>query len=158
MENLISRHRNVSILVAVLFAQVLGLAVQVKLTGPSQETRLIRLWTVSAVTPFEKALVWTQQSVWGTWHNYVYLRGVRAENRELKQRIEQMRIEQVRLSQDAEQAREKGRSSRYLAGFGGSCEARQTRIAAARSSIAEPTDLNSVISVARRRPLLTKPT
>ncbi|HVO62655.1 MAG TPA: rod shape-determining protein MreC [Terriglobales bacterium] len=105
MENLISRHRNVSILVAVLFAQVLGLAVQVKRTGPSQETRLIRLWTVSAVTPFEKALVWTQQSVWGTWHNYMYLRGVRAENRELKQQIEQMRIEQVRLSQDAEQAR-----------------------------------------------------
>ena len=105
MENLISRHRNVSILVAVLFAQVLGLAVQVKRTGQSQETRLIRLWTVSAVTPFEKALVWTQQSVSGTWHNYLYLRGVRAENRELKQQIEQMRIEQVRLSQDAEQAR-----------------------------------------------------
>ncbi len=105
MENLISRHRNVSILVAVLFAQVLGLAVQVKRTGPSQETRLIRLWTVSAVTPFEKALVWMQQSTSGTWHNYLYLRGVRAENRELKQQIEQMRIEQVRLAQDAEQAR-----------------------------------------------------
>jgi rod shape-determining protein MreC len=35
----------------------------------------------------------------------VYLRGVRAENRELKQQIEQMRIDQVRLAQDAEQAR-----------------------------------------------------
>lgn len=105
MENLISRHRNVSILVAVLFAQVLGLAVQVKRSSRSEETRLIRLWTVSAVTPFEKALVWSQQSVSGTWHNYLYLRGVRAENRELKQQIEQMRIQQVRLSQDAEQAR-----------------------------------------------------
>jgi rod shape-determining protein MreC len=105
MENLISRHRNVSILVAVLFAQVLGLAVQVKRSSQSEETRLIRLWTVSAVTPFEKVLVWTQQSVWGTWHNYMYLRGVRAENRELKQQIEQLRVEQVRLSQDAEQAR-----------------------------------------------------
>jgi rod shape-determining protein MreC len=105
MENLISRHRNVSILVAVLFAQVLGLAVQVKRSSQSEETRLIRLWTVSAVTPFEKALVWTQQSLSGAWHNYLYLRGVRAQNRELKQQIEQMRIEQVRLSQDAEQAR-----------------------------------------------------
>jgi rod shape-determining protein MreC len=105
MENLISRHRNVTILVAVLFAQVLGLAVQVKRTGPNQETRLIRLWTVSAVTPFEKALVWTQQSFSGTWHNYVYLRGVRAENRDLRQQIEQMHIEQVRLSEDAQQAR-----------------------------------------------------
>jgi rod shape-determining protein MreC len=105
MENLITRHRNVSILVAVLFAQVLGLAVQVKRSSQSEETRLIRLWTVSAVTPFEKVLVWTQQSVSGTWHNYLYLRGVRAENRDLKQQIEKMRIEQVRLSEDAEQAR-----------------------------------------------------
>jgi len=105
MENLITRHRNVSVLVAVLFAQVLGLAVQVKRSGQSEETRLIRLWTVSAVAPFEKALVWTQHGLSGTWHNYLYLRGVRAENRELKQQIEQMRIAQVRLSEDAEQAR-----------------------------------------------------
>ncbi len=105
MENLITRHRNVSILVAVLFAQVLGLAVQVKRSGQSEETRLIRLWTVSAVTPFEKALVWTQHGLSGTWHNYLYLRGVRAENRQLKQQIEQMRIDEVRLSEDAEQAR-----------------------------------------------------
>jgi rod shape-determining protein MreC len=105
MENLITRHRNVSILVAVLFAQVLGLAIQVKRSTQSQETRLIRLWTVSTVTPFEKVLVWTQQSISHGWHNYLYLRGVRAENRELKQQIEQMRVEQVRLAQDAEQAR-----------------------------------------------------
>jgi rod shape-determining protein MreC len=108
MENILSRHRNVSILVAVLFAQVLGLAVQVKragVTGESQDTRLIRVWTVRAVTPFEKSLVWMQSSTSGLWHNYFYLRGVRAENRELKQQIEQMRIEQVRLSEDAEQAR-----------------------------------------------------
>lgn len=108
MENILSRHRNVSILVAVLFAQILGLAVQVKRAGASgegQDTRLIRVWTVRAVTPFEKSLVWMQSSASGLWHNYFYLRGVRAENRELKQQIEQMRIEQVRLSEDAEQAR-----------------------------------------------------
>lgn len=105
MENLISRHRNISILVAVLFAQVLGLAVQVKRSTQSEETRLIRVWAVSVVTPFEKALVWTQQSIGGAWRNYVYLRGVRAENRELKQQIENMRLEQVRLSEDAGQAR-----------------------------------------------------
>ena len=105
MDNLLTRHRNVSILVAVLFAQILGLAVQVKRSGQTEETRLIRVWAVSAITPFEKALVWTQQGISNTWHNYVYLRGVRAENRELKQQIEQMRLEQVRLSEDAEQAR-----------------------------------------------------
>lgn len=105
MENLITRHRNVTILVAVLFLQVLGLAVQVKRSTRSEETRLIRVWTVSAVAPFEKALVWTQHGISGTWHDYVYLRGVRSENRDLKEQIEKLRIEQVRLSQDAEQAR-----------------------------------------------------
>jgi rod shape-determining protein MreC len=108
MDNILSRHRNVSILVAVLFAQVLGLAVQVKragVSGEGQDTRLIRVWTVRAVTPFEKSLVWAQAGVSGLWHNYFYLRGVRAENRDLKQQIEHMRIEQVRLSEDAEQAR-----------------------------------------------------
>jgi rod shape-determining protein MreC len=105
MDNLLSRHRNVSILVAVLFAQVLGLAVQVKRSANAQESRLIRVWAVSAVTPFEKALVWTQNTTSGWWHNYLYLRGVRAENRDLKQQIERMRLDQVRLSEDAEQAR-----------------------------------------------------
>ena len=106
MENLMSRYRNVSILVAILFVQVLGLAVQVKRRSSADEsTRVIRLWTVSAVTPLEKALVWCQNGLGGIWSNYVYLRGVRQENRELKFEIERLRLEQVRLSDDAQQAR-----------------------------------------------------
>jgi len=105
MENLISRYRNVTILVVVLFAQVLGLAIQVRRSTQDESTRLIRVWAVDTVTPFEKAIVWFQSSVGGIWHNYFYLRGVRQENRELKQEIERLRIEQVRLNQDAEQAR-----------------------------------------------------
>jgi rod shape-determining protein MreC len=105
MENLITRHRNASILVAVLFAQVLGLAVQVKRTTDPESSRLIRLWSVSAITPLEKALLWTQHSVGNLWHNYIYLRGVRAENRALREEMERMRIERVRLTEDAEQGR-----------------------------------------------------
>jgi rod shape-determining protein MreC len=104
MENLISRYRNVTILVVILFAQVLGLAVQVRRSTQDESTRLIRVWAVDAVTPLEKAIVWSQSGVGNLWHNYVYLRGVRQENRELKQEIERLRIEQVRLNQDAEQA------------------------------------------------------
>jgi rod shape-determining protein MreC len=91
--------------VGVLFAQVLGLAVQVKRTTDSEPTRLIRVWAVGTVTPLEKALVWVQTSTGNVWHNYFYLRGVRAENRNLKQQIERMSLEQVRISQDADQAR-----------------------------------------------------
>ncbi|HEV2688980.1 MAG TPA: rod shape-determining protein MreC, partial [Bryobacteraceae bacterium] len=89
----------------VLFAQVLGLAVQVKRTSDSEPTRLIRIWAVGTVTPVEKTLVGVQTSVRDVWHNYFYLRGVRAENRALKQEIERMRLEQVRVTQDADQAR-----------------------------------------------------
>ncbi len=105
MENLISRYRNVTILVVVLFAQVLGLAVQVRRSTPDESTRLIRVWAVDAVTPFEKGIVWFQSSLGNLWHNYFYLRGVRQENRDLKLQIERLRIEQVRLNEDAEQAR-----------------------------------------------------
>jgi rod shape-determining protein MreC len=107
MENLMSRYRNVTILVAILFIQVLGLAVQVKRrsAGADESTRIIRLWTVSAVTPLEKAIVWCQNGLGGIWNNYVYLRGVRQENRDLKFEIEQLRLDQVRLSDDAQQAR-----------------------------------------------------
>jgi rod shape-determining protein MreC len=106
MESVLGRYRNLVILVGVLFLQVLGLAMQVKRTGNDAEnTRLIRIWTVGAITPFERALVWAQNSSGNLWHNYFYLRGVRAENRQLKDEIEHMRLDQVRLAEDAAQAR-----------------------------------------------------
>ena len=81
MESFLGRYRNLIILMGVLFLQVLGLAVQVK-TGANEDkdTRLIRIWALGAITPFERALVWVQTSTGNVWHNYFYLRGVRAEN------------------------------------------------------------------------------
>lgn len=103
--DVLGRYRNLIVLVGVLFAQVLGLAVQVKRPTDSEPTRLIRVWAVDIVTPLEKVLVWVQTSTGNVWHSYFYLRGVRAENRSLKQQIERMSLEQVRISQDADQAR-----------------------------------------------------
>src|SRR5258707_13261481 len=39
------------------------------------------------------------------WHNYADLRGVRKQNRELQDEIARLQMEQVRLKQDADQAR-----------------------------------------------------
>ncbi len=105
MENIIGRHRNLTILVAVLFAQLVGLAVQVKRTSDAGSARLIRLWVVSGITPIEKGMVGTTRWVSSVWHNYFYLRGVRSENRQLQAEITQMRLEQARMEQDASQAR-----------------------------------------------------
>src|SRR5712671_369219 len=100
MESVLGRYRNLVILVGVLFLQVLGLAVQVKRGGDAENnTRLIRIWTVSAITPLERGLVWLQNGAGNLWSNYFYLRGVRAENRQLKEELEQ-----VRLNEDATQA------------------------------------------------------
>jgi rod shape-determining protein MreC len=105
MESVLSRYRNLIVLVGVLFLQVLGLAMQVKRgSNHAQDTRLIRVWAIDVLTPFERGLVWLENSSGNVWHNYFYLRGVRAENRQLKEQIEQMRLEQVRLSEDAAQA------------------------------------------------------
>ena len=106
------RYRNVTILAAAIFLQILGLAIQIKRptdkgapqTSSPESSRLIRVWAVSVVAPMEKVIVRVQGGASGIWHNYFYLRGVRQENRDLKQQIEQLQLEQVRLKQDAEQA------------------------------------------------------
>lgn len=105
MESVLSRYKNLIVLAVILSAQVLGLAIQVKRTNENESNRLIRIWAVTAVTPFEKAINGFQNGSWNIWHNYIYLRGVRAENRALKAQIEQLRLEQARLSDDAAQAR-----------------------------------------------------
>jgi rod shape-determining protein MreC len=104
MESMLGRYRNLTILAGVLFLQLLGLAVQVKRSVDLENTRLIRIWAVGAITPFERGLVWVQNSGSNLLHDYFFLRGVRAENRRLKDQIEQMKLAQARLSEDAIQA------------------------------------------------------
>jgi rod shape-determining protein MreC len=111
MENFFSRYKNPLALMAVLFIQVVGLATQVKRPEGARPgttgggTRLIRVWTVTAFTPIEKMFVYTGHFFSNGWHNYADLRGVRKQNRELQDQIERLQMEQVRLRQDADQAR-----------------------------------------------------
>jgi rod shape-determining protein MreC len=108
MENVISRFRNTAnliVLAAVLVVQVIGLAVQVQRTTESGSTRLIRIWAISIVTPLTSTIVHTQTWFSDTFHNYVWLRNVRKENEDLKDQIVQMKMREVRLIEDANQAR-----------------------------------------------------
>ncbi|MFI5114245.1 MAG: hypothetical protein ACHP7J_03795, partial [Terriglobales bacterium] len=66
--DVLGRYKNLIVLAAVLFAQILGLAVQVKRSTDPESGRLIRVWAVGAVTPFEKVLVWVQTSTGNLWH------------------------------------------------------------------------------------------
>lgn len=111
MENFFTRYKNPLALMAVLFIQVVALATQVKrpegakpgTTGSG--TRLIRVWTVTAFTPAEKVFVSTGRFFRNGWHNYADLRGIRKQNRELQDEVARLQMEQVRLKQDADQAR-----------------------------------------------------
>src|SRR5215472_1785875 len=105
MDTFLGRFKNLIVLAAILFAQIVGLAVQIRRPTDIGETRLIRLWAVSAVTPFESAIIHSNEWVKGLWTNYAYLRGVRRENRALRAQLEQMKIEEARLSEDARMAR-----------------------------------------------------
>ena len=105
MESFFTRHKNATILAVVLVAQILGLATQIRRPTESGPVRLIRQWAVALVTPFERGFVYSEQWVRHAWRDYFYLRGVRHENAELRERIEHMRLEQIRMEQDAAQAR-----------------------------------------------------
>ena len=105
MENVLKRHGNITIFTAVLFVQLLALAYQVKRPTERGPVRVIRVWAVSAITPFEKAFVHSVDWTTSTFHNYVYLRNVRRQNEQLRDEIQRLRLEQVRLAEDANQAR-----------------------------------------------------
>ncbi len=105
MDTFLGRFKNLIFLAAILFAQVVGLAVQVRRPSDEGETRLIRVWAISAVTPIETAVVHSQEWIQNIFKNYAYLRGVRRENRELRAEIQQMKIQQTRMEEDARMAR-----------------------------------------------------
>jgi rod shape-determining protein MreC len=115
MDNIFTgRHKNLTILAIVLTVQFFGLAAQIRRpTDQGTATPLIRTWVVTGITPIEKFFVHTATGVRDTFGSYFYLRGVRKENASLRQQVEQMRLEQVRLQEDAAQ----GRRLQSLLGF-----------------------------------------
>src|SRR5690242_6223277 len=101
MENMISRYRNLTVLALVICLQVVGLGMQLRKTDDGGSARLIQYWAMAVITPPERAVVNAGHWVRNTWHGYVDLRGLRAENEQLKAVLDRMRLEQVRLSEDA---------------------------------------------------------
>jgi rod shape-determining protein MreC len=113
----LSRYKNIMFLVAVLLVQVIGLAMQVRRPNPAggdgKTVRLIRLWTLSLISPPEKAVHGTGSGVRGLWSNYLDLRHVRQQNQELKERVDRLQLEQAGLLEDARQ----GQRLQALLGF-----------------------------------------
>lgn len=113
MASFFVRYRNLLVLLAILMAQIVGLAVQVRRvdnTGRSSfdpndgpGVRLIRLWAEAMVSPFERGIHGSKLGVEYIWSDYFNLRDVRRQNQELQQTISRLQLEQAALLEDARQ-------------------------------------------------------
>src|SRR3954465_15980685 len=92
MEALLSRYRNLTVLLVVVFAQLLYLAYQVK---TNRDERLIRVWAVTAVTPMAGVVEAVRRNTIGFLQDYFILLDVREQNRKLKADNDHLRMENV---------------------------------------------------------------
>jgi rod shape-determining protein MreC len=92
MEALLSRYRNLTVLLVVVVGQLLYLAYQVK---TARDERLIRVWAVSAVTPMAGVVEAIRHNTIGFLQDYFILLDVRDQNRKLKADNDKLRMENV---------------------------------------------------------------
>ena len=96
-----SRHKSLVLLAGVILLQVLLLAVQIK---RDSQGRLIRTWTVGAVSPFERAGSYVFGSFRDTWRNYFALRGTKKDNDDLRRENDALKLRVAQLEGKAEEA------------------------------------------------------
>ncbi len=92
MEALLSRFRNLTVLILVVLAQLIYLGYQVK---TNRDERLIRVWAVSAVTPMAGIVEAFRQNTIGFLQDYFILLDVREQNQKLKADNDRLRMQNV---------------------------------------------------------------
>jgi rod shape-determining protein MreC len=101
MVGLPSRHRSLFLLGGVVLLQILLLAVQIK---RDSQGRLIRVWTVGAVSPFERAGAHGVSHIRDTWNHYFALQHTSRENEELKRENGALKLQITQLQSKASEA------------------------------------------------------
>ena len=96
-----SRHRSIFLLGGVVLLQILLLAVQIK---RDWQGRLIRVWTVGAVSPFERAGAHGVSHVRDTWNHYFALQHTSRENEDLRRENGALKLEITQLQSKAGEA------------------------------------------------------
>jgi rod shape-determining protein MreC len=87
---MLNRYRNVTVLVLVIMAQLVLLAYQVK---SGNDVRLIRVWAVTAVTPPARTLEGIRSGVTNFIGNYITLHDTRQQNREIREQLGRLKME-----------------------------------------------------------------
>ncbi|QHN04821.1 rod shape-determining protein MreC [Granulicella sp. WH15] len=106
MESFFIRFKNALVLIAILLVQTIALAVQVRrpvdpMRPDASQVRLIRLWTLAVITPFERAATGIGHAVRYGWSDYVNMRKVLREDHELRERLAQFQVQQGAIAEDA---------------------------------------------------------
>jgi rod shape-determining protein MreC len=96
-----SRHKSLVLLAGVIVLQVLMLAVQIK---RDSQGRLIRVWTVGAVSPFERAGASTFGSVRDAWRHYFALQNTTKDNEQLRRENDTLKLQLSQLQGKAAEA------------------------------------------------------
>ncbi len=87
---MLSRYRNLAVLVLVVAAQLILVAYQVR---TSQDVTLLRVWTVTAVSPLAKGLEILRSNTLGLAERYFLLIGVNQENLALRAELDRFKLE-----------------------------------------------------------------
>ncbi len=101
MDGLFSRYRNLSALLALLAGQLLLLAWQIKSDG---DTRLIRVWAVTAVTPIVRGLEIVRGGAGGLAQRWFLSGALESENTRLKRQGAELQIRNQLLAEQLQQA------------------------------------------------------
>jgi len=99
--DLLSRYRNITVLLLVIFAQLILLGYQVK---SNQDVRLIRVWAVTAVTPMARVIEGVRSSTTKSLGDYVNLHDLAAENKDLKVQVGKLKLENQYLKSELQSA------------------------------------------------------
>jgi len=108
MDSFLDRYKNALVLIALLLAQIIALAIQVRRpiesgAADGAKVTLARSWVIAAITPVERLFLNAGHGLRSTWSNYVDLRRVRQHDRDLQVQIDQLRMEQAAIAEDAVQ-------------------------------------------------------
>jgi len=90
METLLNRYRNITVLLLVIFAQLVLIAVQVR---NDQDVRMVRVWSITAITPLARVLEAVRGGTSGFFQNYILMHDARADNRRLQADLDRLKME-----------------------------------------------------------------
>jgi rod shape-determining protein MreC len=101
MAGIPSRHKSLVLLAGVIILQVVLLAVQIK---RDSQGRLLRVWTVGAVSPFQRAGAKGIGNIRGTWSHYFALQNTSRENEQLRHENDALKLQVNQLQSKAAEA------------------------------------------------------